>query len=133
VCESATYEGKEAVLPPPQIPSSTDRSMDGKAIVRREATQLWGGGSGKALVAIAMGWGLMIGTRMIYPVILPQLSAEFDLTLTTAGFLVTIIWLAYALGQVPGGILADESVPTSPDLCGSASIEAVVSALGDRV
>jgi ACS family hexuronate transporter-like MFS transporter len=81
--------------------------MDGKAILRREATQLWAGGTGKALAAIAMGWGLMIGTRMIYPVILPQLSAEFDLTLTTAGFLVTIIWLAYALGQVPGGILAD--------------------------
>ena len=81
--------------------------MNGKSIVRREATQLWAGGSGKALAAIAMGWGLMIGTRMIYPVILPQLSAEFDLTLTTAGFLVTIIWLAYALGQVPGGVLAD--------------------------
>lgn len=81
--------------------------MDGLTSVRREAIALWAGGEGKTLVAISVGWGLLIGTRMIYPVILPQLSAEFDLTLTTAGLLVTIIWLAYALGQVPGGILAD--------------------------
>jgi MFS family permease len=58
-------------------------------------------------MAIAAGWGLMIGTRMIYPVLLPALSAEFDLTLTTAGLLVTIVWLGYAIGQVPGGVLAD--------------------------
>ena len=38
VYESATYEGKEAILPTPQIPSSTNRPMNGKAIVRREAT-----------------------------------------------------------------------------------------------
>jgi ACS family hexuronate transporter-like MFS transporter len=81
--------------------------MDGLAVARRELTALWAGGNGKTLAAIASGWGLLIGTRMVYPVILPQLSAEFDLTLTTAGFLVTIIWLTYALGQVPGGILAD--------------------------
>lgn len=88
-------------------PSTTERHMEGLAPVRREATALWADGNGKTLVAISLGWGLLIGTRMIYPVILPQLSAEFDLTLTTAGFLVTMIWLAYALGQVPGGVLAD--------------------------
>ncbi|PSP74300.1 MFS transporter [Halobacteriales archaeon QS_3_64_16] len=49
----------------------------------------------------------MIGTRMIFPVLLPALSAEFGLTLTTAGLLVTIVWLGYAIGQVPGGVLAD--------------------------
>lgn len=59
------------------------------------------------LAAIALGWGLLNGTRMIFPVLLPSLSAEFDLTLTTAGLLVTLIWVGYAVGQVPGGILAD--------------------------
>ena len=49
----------------------------------------------------------MIGARMIYPVLLPALSAEFDLTLTIAGLLVTIVRLGYAIGQVPGGVLAD--------------------------
>lgn len=59
------------------------------------------------LIAIAIGWGLLNGTRMIYPVLLPSLSEDFGLTLTTAGFLVTVIWLGYAIGQVPGGVLAD--------------------------
>ena len=99
--------GIEAVLLVPKNPPSTTLQMDGLALVRQELTALWAGGAGKALVAIALGWGLMSGTRMIYPVLLPQLSIEFDLTLTTAGLLVTIIWLAYALGQVPGGVLAD--------------------------
>ncbi|WP_160133483.1 MFS transporter [Halococcus salsus] len=44
---------------------------------------------------------------MIYPVLLPSLSERFDLTLTTAGLLVTLIWITYAIGQVPGGVLAD--------------------------
>ncbi|EMA38657.1 MFS transporter [Halococcus hamelinensis] len=44
---------------------------------------------------------------MIYPVLLPSLSESFDLTLTTAGLLVTLIWITYAIGQVPGGVLAD--------------------------
>ncbi|ELY50164.1 MFS transporter [Natronolimnohabitans innermongolicus] len=75
--------------------------------VRRELAGLWADGKGKSLLAIALGWGLLNGTRMIYPVLLPYFSDEFGLTLTTAGFLVTVIWLAYAIGQVPGGILAD--------------------------
>jgi MFS transporter, ACS family, hexuronate transporter len=75
--------------------------------VRREVAGLWADGTGKTLLAIALGWGLLNGTRMIYPVLLPYFSAEFDLTLATAGLLVTIIWLAYAIGQVPGGMLAD--------------------------
>ncbi|AGB38991.1 MFS transporter [Natronococcus occultus] len=75
--------------------------------IRRELAGLWAGGTGKTLLAIALGWGLLNGTRMIYPVLLPYFSAEFDLTLSTAGLLVTLIWLGYAIGQVPGGILAD--------------------------
>ncbi|XVH33079.1 MFS transporter (plasmid) [Haloferacaceae archaeon DSL9] len=75
--------------------------------LRRELRGLWAGGKGKTLLAIALGWGLLNGTRMIYPVLLPYFSDDFNLTLTTAGLLVTIIWLCYAIGQVPGGILAD--------------------------
>ncbi|GAB7018181.1 MFS transporter [Halostagnicola bangensis] len=77
------------------------------SLVRREVTGLWAGGTGKTLIAIALGWGLLNGTRMIYPVLLPYFSEDFGLTLTTAGLLVTIIWLCYAIGQVPGGVLAD--------------------------
>jgi MFS family permease len=81
--------------------------VDYSTSFRRELKGLWAGGKGRTLIAIAAGWGLMIGTRMIFPVLLPALSAEFGLTLTTAGLLVTIVWLGYAIGQVPGGVLAD--------------------------
>ncbi|AHF98890.1 MFS transporter [Halostagnicola larsenii XH-48] len=75
--------------------------------IRREVSGLWAGGTGKSLIAIALGWGLLNGTRMIYPVLLPNFSDDFGLTHTTAGLLVSIIWLCYAIGQMPGGVLAD--------------------------
>lgn len=72
-----------------------------------EGKELWGGGKGTSLVAIAGGWGLLLGTRMIYPVLLPYFRDTFDLSLTIAGLLITILWLGSAVGQLPGGILAD--------------------------
>jgi MFS family permease len=59
------------------------------------------------LLAIAFGWFLSISVRMIYPALLPHLRGAYGLTLTTAGLLLTVLWIAYAFGQLPGGILAD--------------------------
>lgn len=59
------------------------------------------------LLTIAFGWFLSISVRMIYPALLPYLRSGYDLTLTTAGLLLTVLWIAYACGQLPGGILAD--------------------------
>ena len=81
--------------------------MDLRQAVRTELTALLGRGRGKQLAVIAGGWGLLLGTRMIYPVLLPALRETFDLNLTIAGLLITILWLGSALGQLPGGILAD--------------------------
>ncbi|ELY54837.1 MFS transporter [Natronolimnohabitans innermongolicus] len=64
-------------------------------------------GRGKILFAVATGWCFSIGVRMAYPVLLPYLREAYGLGLTTAGLLLTVLWLAYALGQLPGGILAD--------------------------
>jgi len=75
--------------------------------VKREVTALWGGGKGRFLVVIAGGWGILLGARMIYPVLLPYLRSSYGLDLTVAGLLVSILWLGSALGQLPGGILAD--------------------------
>lgn len=75
--------------------------------VKQEFTALWVDDKGRILAAIAIGWGLVLGTRMIYPVLLPYLRSDFDLTLATAGLLISILWLAYALGQTPAGILID--------------------------
>ncbi|WP_096389630.1 MFS transporter [Halopenitus persicus] len=44
---------------------------------------------------------------MVYPVIIPYLQADYDLSLTIAGLLVTVLWFFAAIGQLPGGILAD--------------------------
>nr|WP_303650212.1 MFS transporter [Halalkalicoccus sp. NIPERK01] len=59
------------------------------------------------LLAIAFGWFLSISVRMIYPALLSHLRGAYGLTLTTAGLLLTVLWIAYACGQLPGGILAD--------------------------
>ncbi len=58
-------------------------------------------------IAISAGWFLSIGIRMAYPVLLPSLRSYYDLSLTVAGLLLTVLWLAYALGQIPGGMMGD--------------------------
>ena len=100
--------------------------MSLSSFVRSEAKALWGGGRGKALIAVAVPWGILVGTRMSLPVLLPYIRAEFGLSLTVAGLLVTIIWLAGAIGQLPGGILTDRY---SEALLMTVSITLVVIAL----
>ena len=81
--------------------------IDLSDVIQREATELWGDGKGPLLATIAGAWGILLGTRMIYPVLLPYLRSSFDLSLTAGGLLVTVLWLGSALGQLPGGIIAD--------------------------
>lgn len=68
---------------------------------------LWGDGRGPVLIFVASGWFLSIGSRLVFPAILPALRTTFGLDLSTAGFLLTLMWATYALGQLPGGLLAD--------------------------
>lgn len=77
------------------------------AHAKRLFRDLWRDGNGWILLSIATGWYLSIGVRVIYPAILPFLRDEFGISLTTAGLLLTIVWSAYALGQLPGGLLGD--------------------------
>jgi len=74
---------------------------------RRLGRTLWGGGRGPVLVAVAGGWFLSLGVRMTYPAVLPGLRAAYGMDLSTAGLLVSGLWVAYAVGQLPGGILDD--------------------------
>ncbi len=73
----------------------------------RSVAALRGEGRGRVLLTVASGWGLLVGTRMSYPVLLPYIREAYGLSLSVAGLLVTILWLGSALGQLPGGILAD--------------------------
>lgn len=81
--------------------------MEVLASMKRSVAALRGEGRGRVLVAVASGWGLLVGTRMSYPVLLPYIRETHNLSLSVAGLLVTILWLGSALGQLPGGILAD--------------------------
>ncbi|SDR32352.1 MFS transporter [Natronobacterium texcoconense] len=74
---------------------------------RRLGAELWSDGRGPILVAVASGWFLSLGVRMIYPAVLPQLREAYGFDLTLAGVLITALWIAYALGQLPGGVLDD--------------------------
>ncbi len=77
------------------------------SLFKREVSDLSSGGRGKILAAIAFGWFLSISVRLIYPALLPHLRTAYGLTLTTAGLLLTVLWIAYGIGQLPGGILGD--------------------------
>lgn len=74
---------------------------------REMATDLSRDGKGWVLAAVGAGWFLSIGVRYIYPSVLPFLREAFAMDLTVAGFLLSALWLAYALGQFPGGVLGD--------------------------
>ena len=104
--------------------------MNPLASIRREAAALWSDGRGPSLGAIAGTWGLLLGVRMIYPVVLPSIRESFDLSLTVAGLLVTILWLGSALGQLPSGMLADRfserSVMAAGTLVASLGVSLVV-------
>ena len=93
------------------LPSRIDRSVNrwssyvadlvaGLGALRTE-------GRGPILAAVAVGWFLSIGLRLVYPALLPELRRAYDLDLTTAGLLLSVLWVAYAVGQLPGGVLAD--------------------------
>ncbi|MFP9193506.1 MFS transporter [Natronosalvus vescus] len=78
-----------------------------RTAIGNEVRALWDGGRGISLIAVATAWGLLVGTRMIYPVLLPAIQTTYGLRLSVAGLLVTVLWLFASLGQLPGGVLAD--------------------------
>lgn len=69
--------------------------------------ELWSDGRGWILLTVAAGWALSIGVRFVYPALAPYFRSEFQLDLATTGVLLTLLWGAYAVGHVPGGILGD--------------------------
>ena len=83
--------------------------MIGRAIgsTASELRQLRGDGRERILLVVSLGWGLTIGGRTVYPALLPQLRVAYGLDLTVAGLLLSVLFATYALGQLPGGVLAD--------------------------
>ncbi|WP_254864734.1 MFS transporter [Halovivax gelatinilyticus] len=96
--------------------------------LKRELSALWDGGTGTALLAVASVWGVLVGARMILPVLIPSLQETYALSLPVAGLLVSVLWLFAALGQLPGGVLADR-YPERTLMAGGALVVAVALAL----
>lgn len=64
-------------------------------------------GRGWILASVSFGWLLGLGIRLVFPAVLPYVRGEFDMGLTLAGLLLSALWIAYALMQFPGGLVAD--------------------------
>lgn len=75
--------------------------------VRRTVSELHGDGRGWSIVAVAMGWFLVVGTMLSVPAVLPDIKAEFALSNTGAGVAVTVMWFVYGACQFPAGLLTD--------------------------
>lgn len=75
----------------------------GRGIIGR----LRGAGRGWLFLAITAGWLLSIGTRVVFPALLPRIRTTLALDLTGAGLVLTALWLAYAISQFPGGVIGD--------------------------
>lgn len=75
--------------------------------VRIVVDELWSDGRGWILIAISVGQLLSLGVRVAFPALLPQIKAEFTLTNTTAGILLSVLWVSFATAQLPGGFLTD--------------------------
>lgn len=88
-------EGERAV-------TETVRTRAGKLL-----SELSQDGKGWILLVVSAGWFFSVGVRFAYPTLLPFFRDEFQITLTTAGLLVSGVWMAYAVGQFPGGVLGD--------------------------
>ena len=65
------------------------------------------GYDGRLLAAISIGWlSIRLGREAIPP-LLPAIIETVDITASTAGFGLTVMWFIYSLSQYPGGRLSD--------------------------
>lgn len=88
--------------------------------LRETGDELWRDGRGWVLSVISVGWLLGFGIRVSFPVLLPNVRDAFALSLTRAGVLLTVLWLAYAVGHVPGGYVGDRVGERLTLACGMA-------------
>ncbi|WP_435181072.1 MFS transporter [Halorussus sp. AFM4] len=86
---------------------SRDLLGSAAARVRSGVDTLRGDGRGRILTVVAVGWLLVLGTRIVLPALLPQVKAAFDIDNATAGLLVSVLWGSYAVTQFPAGTMAD--------------------------
>ncbi len=65
-------------------------------------------GKGWILLAVGTGWFISLGTRYMFPTLIPFIRESFNLSLIVAGLIWTSISVSYALGQFPSGVIGDQ-------------------------
>jgi len=60
------------------------------------------------LFLISFGWFLSLGVRIAYPVLLPNIISEYNISNTLAGLTMSLLWTSYAIAQFPAGIFSDD-------------------------
>jgi len=75
--------------------------------VRHTIRDLLSEGRGWILIVVAFGWLLSLGTRLIFPALLPHIKATYSLGNATAGAIISAIGIVVATMQFPSGALAD--------------------------
>lgn len=98
--------------------------------VRSVLTSLASEGRGWILLTVSAGWFLGLGIRLAAPALVPHIRADFGIGLSTAGFLLTVLWVMYAIMQFPGGILGDRIGERNVLVAGSLLAVAAVLASG---
>lgn len=68
---------------------------------------VWAGADGRVLVALSAGWLAVRLGREAIPPLIPTLIEDLQISPSTAGFGLTVMWLVYALSQYPGGRISD--------------------------
>jgi MFS family permease len=79
--------------------------VDGHAAAKRE--RLFSGYSGRILMVVTAGELLVSLGALLLPPLLPAIVADFGITASQAGAVMTVWWLTLALHNYPGGRLAD--------------------------
>ncbi|WP_406082167.1 MFS transporter [Streptomyces zaomyceticus] len=82
-------------MPAPTLPASPATPSTHRRTVRVTVALLFA------------AWLVDYADRLVINLVLPSLGAEFDLDRTQQGLVVSAFFLAYALCQIPGGLLAD--------------------------
>lgn len=77
------------------------------ASARATLASLASDGRGWVLLTVAFGWFLGLGVRLAAPALVPYIRGDFGISLSTAGLLLSTLWVTYALSQLPGGLLGD--------------------------
>jgi predicted MFS family arabinose efflux permease len=69
---------------------------------------LFAGYSGRILLALSLGWFGVVTARLLLPPLLPAIIADLEITLASAGFMLTVMQAVQALALYPSGRLSDQ-------------------------